>query len=119
MSTIQEGQQQVTEYTLNIGLARPDERHDNSVEATIGALSVDFLVTGTRVAHSGTEDTLVATISTSENPHKLLFALSKALGQDCIAYQRTGSSVGWLVGPKAEEWGCFDLGQFIPFRGAS
>jgi len=114
---IEEDAPQVTEYTLNVGLARNDGRVDNSVEQTLGALGVDFLVTGSRVAYSSSERTVVVTISTGEDPHKLLYALSKALGQECIAYQRTGSSVGWLVGPEAKKWGCFDLNQFISYEG--
>lgn len=42
-------------------------------------------------------------------------AISEACGQDCIAVYWPATDSGELVGPRAEEWGAFDLQYFIRF----
>lgn len=41
-----------------------------------------------------------------------LFAISQALGQDCIAMYLPAFGIGKLIGPRAGNWGDFDLKFF-------
>lgn len=43
------------------------------------------------------------------------YAISEACGQDCIAVYWPATDSGELIGPRAEEWGSFDLQYFIRF----
>lgn len=43
-----------------------------------------------------------------------VYLVADALGEDCIAVY-TPDGIGALVGPRAEEWGAFDINQFTRF----
>lgn len=79
-----------------------------------------------RLARSATEDTAVVKVKTDLTVPEftgVLYMLSRALEQDCIAYYREVQSVltghtdayGELIGPNAASWGEFNMEYFIRY----
>lgn len=103
---------------LNIGLITNSGGKLPSSAALLwlesGAWAEDAVVLCSRVAQSDTEPTLVAVLSAPLS-RRMLDSLSTILLQDCIA-QLHADGHGELVGPRAAEWGMFDLGRFIQYE---
>lgn len=108
----------MSQYTINIGLARNDGLPDNSLKDTIyqcwkNGLNIRFWKEA-RVFYGrwkGTEKTLVAVI-TGEPCPAVLSALCVILHQDCIAVKYVDGT-GELIGPNADKWGKFNPEYFI------
>jgi hypothetical protein len=102
---------------LNIGLnIGPDAiRGTVDLSSLFKALKV-LNVTSARVRMSNTEPTLV--VHTEEDANNIVEDMDRIAGflchvaqQEAIAYTIDG--VGYMVGPKASEWGPFNASYFI------
>jgi hypothetical protein len=100
---------------LNIGLARADQPNVPAQHA----LHLVHKHVGPTLEHtlvqSDTEPTLVvrAVWQTLGQLAGILWTLSHALGQDCVAVYRPDTGKGSLIGPKADAWGDFNPAFFI------
>ena len=57
------------------------------------------------------EDTLVIELYNDVGPG-LLHRVAIALNQDCVAYYNAEEDFGLLIGPRAADWGRFDINLF-------
>lgn len=97
-------------YTINIGLANPVTKRDNSVDFTLSkALNYIRDITNVRVSYDGDEPTVIIQYAFHTGS---LVVLCAELDQDCIAKYDHLTGNGSLVGPKADEWGEFNQEYF-------
>lgn len=100
---------------VNIGLARPDGKPDNTPGEVVAALRMAGAdVSEMQVHKSDTEDTVVARLSHPLTPDQA-HAVSEALGQEAIAQHVNGQ--GELYGPSAEGWRPFNPDYFLTMDG--
>jgi len=100
--------------TINIGLDNPVTGKQNTVDQTIG-VAIRYLkgISNIAVAKDGGEVTLVVTYF---EPVGSLTVLCAELDQDCVAVFNHDINKGTLIGPKASEWGAFDIDKFFNFQ---
>jgi hypothetical protein len=100
--------------TINIGLDNPVTGKQNTVDQTIG-VAIRYLkgISDIAVAKDGGEVTLVVTYF---EPVGSLTVLCAELDQDCVAVFNHDINKGTLIGPKASEWGAFDIDKFFNFQ---
>jgi len=100
--------------TINIGLDNPVTGKQNTVDQTIG-VAIRYLkgISDIAVAKDGDEVTLVVTYF---EPVGSLTVLCAELDQDCVAVFDHDINKGTLIGPKASEWGAFDIDKFFNFQ---
>ena len=100
--------------TINIGLDNPVTGKQNTVDQTIG-VAIRYLkgISDIAVAKDGGEVTLVVTYF---EPVGSLTVLCAELDQDCVAVFNHDINKGTLIGPKASEWGAFDINKFFNFQ---
>ena len=102
------------QFQLNIGLAIPDTSSTMPAADVLRTLQDTFSHVTARQAQSATEPTLVVTLSASPaRVYADVARISQLLGQDCIAVYCPQRQAGALVGPKAEQWGQFNIANFI------
>lgn len=102
-------------FTLNIGLDGCIIRESAPMLRTIirGILGGDAFAGMVRVpATPDREETLIVSLHHDVTPYKL-YSLAKTLQQDAIAYYDAENDYGLLIGPKAAEWGPFDVSKFV------
>ena len=101
-------------WTINIGLAVPGQYEPMPFGVAYSAMirAVGHAPCNLTQAQSNTEPTLVARFSQPARANLGdVYKLAEELGQDCIAvldYDGTG----YLVGPRAKEWGEFNPAYF-------
>jgi hypothetical protein len=101
---------------LNIGLSRADGKDLIPRAALRELANCGFTVNAAAAHRSDTELTLVADVTVEYgNTYKSVYALSEALGQECIAAYFGGG--GYLIGPNAEAWGEFNPEFFLRLDG--
>ncbi len=100
--------------TINIGLDNPVTGKQNTVDQTI-SVAIRYLkgISDIAVAKDGGEVTLVVTYF---EPVGSLTVLCAELDQDCVAVFNHDINKGTLIGPKASEWGAFDIDKFFNFQ---
>ena len=100
--------------TINIGLDNPVTGKQNTIDQTI-AVAIRYLkgISDIAVAKDGSEVTLVVTYF---EPVGSLTVLCAELDQDCVAVFDHNIGRGVLIGPKASEWGEFDIDKFFNFQ---
>jgi hypothetical protein len=100
--------------TINIGLDNPVTGKQNTIDQTIG-VAIRYLkgISDIAVAKDGGEVTLVVTYF---EPVGSLTVLCAELDQDCVAVFNHDINKGTLIGPKASEWGAFDIDKFFNFQ---
>ncbi len=97
-------------YTINIGLANPFTGGFNTVDQTLKcALDVVADIVNVRVSTEGDEPTVIIQFAYH---YRSLDYLCTALDQDCIAEYCHDTGRGFLIGPKAAEWGEFNPEYF-------
>jgi len=101
--------------TVNIGLNVSGGTNLTSVEVQAALINVGAAtVVDAQIFQSNTEETLVFELGAALTPEQA-FAVSAALGQDCIAQYSNG--VGGLYGPNAAAWGDFNPEFFLLIDG--
>lgn len=105
---------------LNIGLESKTLGKIAPVTA-ISAAQLRWLnVTGSKLVQSDTEPTLVLEVKTSMDLiffDNVMHQLAQDLDQDCIAWWVGQFDLGRLTGPRAAEWGEFNLELFFLLDG--
>lgn len=67
---------------------------------------------------SDTEETLVVECESEFGMRQNVEKLCELLDQDCIAVMCGSKERGWLIGPRAHEWGEFDPTKFLLLDGS-
>lgn len=102
-------------FTLNIGLDGCAIRDSSPMLRTIirSILGGEAFAGMVRVpATQDREETLIVSLHADVLPSRL-YSLARTLDQEAIAYYDAGNDYGLLIGPKAAEWGPFDVSQFV------
>src|SRR5690625_1754658 len=101
-------------YYLNIGTAVKGEQNALSVSEVLNTLVwANLEVISYEVKQSDTEETVVAVVRyNGDILGDMLWSVSCALHQDCIAVYCPKEQKGELNGPNAVEWGEFNSRYF-------
>lgn len=112
---------------LNIGLPPGATATDIAAAGyRIGELSTNVLSRTQEVSYKGHngpvhERVLIVRawlrgeVLRDETLDELAFAYCRAFQQECIAVCLPDLTIGTLIGPKAAEWGAFDIDKFVPY----
>src|SRR5699024_9695873 len=94
-------------FFLNIGMQRNDGGGLMRLSAVVDAVEDRFDILSVEPVDSTTELTAVVICEVEEgvNVDDVVYSLSEALSQDCIAVWDWYTGRGDLVGPEAEAWG--------------
>lgn len=109
-------------YEMNIGLlCGPDRGHQTNSWSEIRRRAseirsyVSDLFPGLKLRlHCGEEPTLVL-LFTDEDERRIreiANEICERWNQDCVALRNGLSGEGWLIGPRAHEWGEFNIEYF-------
>jgi hypothetical protein len=112
-------------YLLNIGLDNMPAEAGRTVASKVlfaarAMRTAGFVNLYAKVLRSDSEPTLVANVNyESKNGYlNAAYSLADALGQDCIALVNDTTKRGWLMGPRADNWGGFNPEFFIMLDGS-